>query len=148
MSPHGRSAESLAGSVIRLVPGVDTQYLRAVLEPVRENEDGVPWLYFLHGTDGGIPVFRPNTNLAAHERDLRRREVAGRGRQLRRLSIEAGRIGAESDVQLVAVRDRAHGRGGIALERLDRAFRLFHGSSQARPTIATDSGSSLPKQRW
>lgn len=32
MSPHGRSAESLAGSVIRPVPGVDTQYLRAVLE--------------------------------------------------------------------------------------------------------------------
>lgn len=44
--------------------------LLAVLEPVRENEAGVPWLYFLHGTDGGIPVFRPNTNLAAHERDV------------------------------------------------------------------------------
>ncbi len=49
-------------------PGSDA--LRAVLEPVRVNEDGVPWLYFLHGTDGGIPVFRPNTNLAAHERDV------------------------------------------------------------------------------
>lgn len=44
--------------------------LHAVLEPVRQNDDGVPWLYFLHGTDGGVPVFRPNTNLAAHERDV------------------------------------------------------------------------------
>ena len=44
--------------------------LQAVLEPERLNEAGVPWLYFLHGTDGGIPVFRPNTNLAAHERDV------------------------------------------------------------------------------
>lgn len=44
--------------------------LHAVLEPVRLNDAGVPWLYFLHGTDGGIPVFRPNTNLAAHERDV------------------------------------------------------------------------------
>lgn len=44
--------------------------LHAVLEPVRVDEAGVPWLYFLHGTDGGQPVFRPNTNLAAHERDV------------------------------------------------------------------------------
>lgn len=44
--------------------------LLAVLEPERQNEAGVPWLYFLHGTDGGVPVFRPNTNLAAHERDV------------------------------------------------------------------------------
>lgn len=49
-------------------PGSDA--LRAVLEPERTNDAGVPWLYFLHGTDGGVPVFRPNTNLAAHERDV------------------------------------------------------------------------------
>lgn len=44
--------------------------LHAVLEPERLNANGVPWIYFLHGTDGGVPVFRPNTNLAAHERDV------------------------------------------------------------------------------
>lgn len=46
--------------------------LRAVLDPVRYTEDGFAYLYFLHGTDGGVPVFRPNTNLPAHERDVDR----------------------------------------------------------------------------
>lgn len=49
-------------------PGIDA--LRAVLEPERQAPDGEPWLYFLHGVDGGEPVFRPNTTLAAHERDI------------------------------------------------------------------------------
>lgn len=44
--------------------------LHAVLEPLRVNEAGEEYLYFLHGTDGGEPVFRPNTNLAAHNRDV------------------------------------------------------------------------------
>lgn len=44
--------------------------LWAVLQPERTNERGQLWLYFLHGTDGGLPVFRPNTSLTAHERDV------------------------------------------------------------------------------
>ena len=49
-----------------------THALRAVLEPVRHDADGKPYLYFLHGTDGGTPVFRPNTDLADHNRDVQR----------------------------------------------------------------------------
>lgn len=44
--------------------------LLAVLAPQRYTEDGTLYLYFLHGTDGGVPVFRPNTNLPAHNRDV------------------------------------------------------------------------------
>lgn len=51
-------------------PGTDA--LRSVLEPERVAPDGEPWLYFLHGVDDGAPVFRPNTSLAAHERDIDR----------------------------------------------------------------------------
>lgn len=51
-------------------PGMDA--LRAVLEPERLAPDGEPWLYFLHGTDDGVPVFRPNRTLQAHERDIER----------------------------------------------------------------------------
>lgn len=51
-------------------PGADA--LASVLAPVRTNEAGTPWLYFLHGTDEGTPVFRPNTSLPAHERDVDR----------------------------------------------------------------------------
>lgn len=51
-------------------PGHDA--LLAVLEPQRLDPDGVPYLYFLHGTDGGVPVFRPNTSLQAHNRDVDR----------------------------------------------------------------------------
>ena len=32
--------------------------------------DGALYLYFLHGEDGGRTVFRPNTNLPAHNRDV------------------------------------------------------------------------------
>ena len=46
--------------------------LDAVLNPVRTDADGTAWLYFLHGTDGGELVFRPNTSLEAHERDVDR----------------------------------------------------------------------------
>ena len=46
--------------------------LQAVLEPVRQNEQGEPYLYFLHGVDEGQPVFRPNTNLEAHNQDVQR----------------------------------------------------------------------------
>ncbi len=52
-------------------PGDDA--LEAVLTPVRERDDGVPWLYFLHGTDtDGAPVFRPNVDLPSHNRDVDR----------------------------------------------------------------------------
>ena len=46
--------------------------LRSVLEPVRRTEDGSPYLYFLHGTEDGGKVFRPNTNLSDHDRDVQR----------------------------------------------------------------------------
>lgn len=49
-------------------PGSDA--LRAVLEPERYAEDGALFLFFLHGTAAGEPVFRPNTNLPAHNRDV------------------------------------------------------------------------------
>src|SRR5690606_11056905 len=46
--------------------------LLAVLSPQRLTDAGVPYLYFLHGSEGGVPVFRPNTNLPAHNRDVQR----------------------------------------------------------------------------
>lgn len=51
-------------------PGTDA--LLAVLTPQRTNAEGVEYLYFLHGTDGGNAVFRPNTDLPAHNRDVQR----------------------------------------------------------------------------
>ena len=51
-------------------PGLEA--LRAVLEPVRVNEQGEPYLYFLHGVEDGQPVFRPNTTLEAHNQDVQR----------------------------------------------------------------------------
>ena len=51
-------------------PGEDA--LAAVLEPVPQNADGEDYLYFLHGTDQGATVFRPNLSLAAHEADVQR----------------------------------------------------------------------------
>lgn len=51
-------------------PGLDA--LEAVLTPDRIRADGRSWLYFLHGVDDGAPVFRPNVDLAAHERDVDR----------------------------------------------------------------------------
>lgn len=44
--------------------------LSAVLAADRTAPDGEPWLYFLHGRQDGEPVFRPNTNYAAHVRDI------------------------------------------------------------------------------
>jgi UPF0755 protein len=44
--------------------------LQAVFEPVRENEEGEKYFYFLHGTDEGQPIFRPNLTLEDHERDV------------------------------------------------------------------------------
>jgi UPF0755 protein len=46
--------------------------LEAVLAPERTTAEGEPWLYFLHGVDDGRPVFRPNVDLASHERDIDR----------------------------------------------------------------------------
>ena len=46
--------------------------LQAVLEPIQVNEQGERYLYFLHGVDEGQPVFRPNTNLEAHNQDVQR----------------------------------------------------------------------------
>lgn len=44
--------------------------LAAVLDPDRHAENGQQWLYFLHGTRDGQPVFRPNTSYDAHVRDI------------------------------------------------------------------------------
>ncbi|HZJ10034.1 MAG TPA: endolytic transglycosylase MltG [Trueperaceae bacterium] len=44
--------------------------LRAVLAPERYAADGALYLFFLHGTTGGEPIFRPNSNLPAHNRDV------------------------------------------------------------------------------
>ena len=51
-------------------PGEDA--LAAVLAPTRQNVDAQDYLYFLHGSDGGKPVFRPNATLQAHEADVER----------------------------------------------------------------------------
>ena len=48
-------------------PGSDA--LRAVLEPVTTNPEGQPYFFFLHGTDNGEPVFKPNVTFAEHTRD-------------------------------------------------------------------------------
>lgn len=44
--------------------------LLSLLAPIRYTDDGFAYLYFLHGVEDGVPVFRPNTNLPAHERDV------------------------------------------------------------------------------
>jgi UPF0755 protein len=44
--------------------------LQAVLNPQRQDEAGQKYFYFLHGTDEGQPVFRPNLTLQDHERDV------------------------------------------------------------------------------
>jgi len=46
--------------------------LRAVLDPVRTNDQGKRYLYFLHAESGGKIIFRPNTTLKAHNEDVRR----------------------------------------------------------------------------
>ena len=46
--------------------------LHAIEHAVYHDEHGNEYLYFLHGTDNGEPVFRPNTSLAAHNRDIDR----------------------------------------------------------------------------
>ena len=46
--------------------------LEAVLAPQRLDPDGEMYLYFLHGFDGGVPVFRPNSTLPDHNRDIDR----------------------------------------------------------------------------
>jgi UPF0755 protein len=44
--------------------------LQAVLNPQRNNEDGEPYYYFLHGTDQGQPIFRVNLTFDDHLRDV------------------------------------------------------------------------------
>ncbi len=46
--------------------------LRSVLDPVRTNDRGERYLYFLHAESNGKTVFRPNTTLQAHNEDVRR----------------------------------------------------------------------------
>jgi len=46
--------------------------LQAVLDPVRTDAQGKRYLYFLHAVDNGKIIFRPNTNLQAHNQDVRR----------------------------------------------------------------------------
>jgi UPF0755 protein len=44
--------------------------LQAVLNPQRNNENGEPYYYFLHGTDQGQPIFRVNLTFDDHLRDV------------------------------------------------------------------------------
>lgn len=46
--------------------------LEAVLQPDRTDAQGRAWLYFLHGRDDGVPVFRPNLDFDGHLRDVAR----------------------------------------------------------------------------
>jgi UPF0755 protein len=46
--------------------------LEAALAPERIAPNGRPWLYFLHGRDGGSIVFRPNVDFESHLRDVQR----------------------------------------------------------------------------
>lgn len=46
--------------------------LQAVLDPVRRDENGREYLYFLHGISDGEPVFRINLGLEGHNRDVAR----------------------------------------------------------------------------
>ena len=46
--------------------------LAAVLAPVRSDDQGRAWLYFLHGWDGDQRVFRPNLDYDGHLRDVAR----------------------------------------------------------------------------
>lgn len=46
--------------------------LRSILSPARSNPQGDDFLYFLHGATDGEPVFRLNTDLDGHNRDVAR----------------------------------------------------------------------------
>lgn len=46
--------------------------LQAVLHPVRTNDKGQRYLYFLHARVAGKTLFLPNTTLSAHNRDVQR----------------------------------------------------------------------------
>lgn len=70
---------------------------------------------------------------AAELRGLGRREVAPRLRQLDPRRREGGPFGAEAHLHVLALGDRAQGRGGRALEDLDRAFFLRRLAQPARP---------------
>ena len=59
-----------AGLPIGPIGNPGREALLAVLSPERYTSDGALYLYFLHGTDAGAPVFRPNTNLPAHNSDV------------------------------------------------------------------------------
>lgn len=59
-----------AGLPVGPIGNPGREALLAVLSPRRYTSDGALYLYFLHGTDAGVPVFRPNTNLPAHNRDV------------------------------------------------------------------------------
>jgi len=59
-----------AGLPVGPIGNPGREALLAVLSPERYTSDGALYLYFLHGTDAGVPVFRPNTNLPAHNRDV------------------------------------------------------------------------------
>jgi len=59
-----------AGLPVGPIGNPGREALLAVLAPLRYTSDGAPYLYFLHGTDSGVPVFRPNTNLPAHTSDV------------------------------------------------------------------------------
>ncbi len=45
--------------------------LDAVLRPIRQDQHNKDYLFFLHGYDKGVPVFKPNTTLKDHNRDVR-----------------------------------------------------------------------------
>jgi UPF0755 protein len=44
--------------------------LHSLFAPVRTDDQGREYLYFLHGTSEGEPIFRLNTGLEGHNRDV------------------------------------------------------------------------------
>ena len=69
---HAWNTYTRAGLPVGPIGNPGEAALRAVLAPDRTRADGAPWLYFLHGSDDGEPVFRPNATYAAHVRDVER----------------------------------------------------------------------------
>lgn len=69
---HPWNTYTRAGLPLGPIGNPGTAALQAVLAPQRTNDAGTPYLFFLHGFDDGEPVFRPNTSLEAHERDIDR----------------------------------------------------------------------------
>ncbi len=128
----------------------------------------------LHAPVHGLVVAgepqRHRVGMAAHDRGFRLGQLARRLRQPRLAADHAGTLGRERHLEVRLARQRAHGAGDRALERLGRRFlgrglRLdvgghwlfssFRGAPKARTrnegqdsaTFTALSGNSMPKQR-